>query len=66
MYCVMYYLGKWNPDEVPMMDFLKTFLLDLEVITLVRCLVYLILIFFSSFHSLCRASFAKSFCLNSE
>ena len=46
MYCVMYYLGKWNPDEVPMMDFLKTFLLDLEVITLVRCLVYLILIFF--------------------
>ena len=31
----MYYLGNWNPVEYPLVDFLKTMLLDLEVAILV-------------------------------
>ena len=41
--CMMCYLANWNPYEIPMMDFLKAFLLNLEMIVSVR---YCTIIFF--------------------
>jgi len=34
---VLSYLANWNPVEMPITEFLKTALLDLEVVILVWC-----------------------------
>jgi len=36
---VMCRVANWNPVEYPLVDFLKTMLLDLEVVILVWCSV---------------------------
>jgi len=35
----MCYLGKWDPNEYPLIDILKTALVNLEVVLLVCCYV---------------------------
>ena len=38
---VMCYLASWDPVEYPLVDFLKTMLLDLEVAIMVGCSIFL-------------------------